>query len=131
MLLNHLTLISSLLMLLVMAGGWSIIRHETVRAAIPANPAEQPHSFIGTWVTADGYIQQELFADGHYEEARGNRKKAYTGRYTISGNHIKYEDDLGFTATGDFSGNDTLYHGGYVFYKSDVRFSNLALIPQP
>jgi hypothetical protein len=42
---------------------------------------------VGMWVTADGYIRQELRADGRYDEARGDRRSAYTGRYTVTGNH--------------------------------------------
>lgn len=26
---------------------------------------------VGTWVTADGHIRQELLPDGRYDEARG------------------------------------------------------------
>ncbi|MFF2433188.1 Atu4866 domain-containing protein [Streptomyces sp. NPDC058107] len=40
-------------------------------------------------------------ANGRYDQARGNRKSAYTGRYTVNGNHIDYIDDTGVTATGD------------------------------
>jgi hypothetical protein len=73
---------------------------------------------IGMWVTKDGYIRQELLPGGRYDEARGNKKSAYTGRYTIEGSHIEYVGDTGFTASGDFEGN-ILYHGGYVFYKEE------------
>lgn len=62
----------------------------------------------------DGYIRQELLSTGRYDEARGNRKSAYTGSYFIEGNHIEYVDDSGFTVDGDFR-DDVLYHGGYVF----------------
>jgi len=37
--------------------------------------------YIGMWVTSDGYIRQELLPDGRYDEARGDRQSAYTGRY--------------------------------------------------
>jgi hypothetical protein len=78
---------------------------------------EQQHKYVGMWVTSNGYIRQELLPDGRYDEARGNKQRAYTGRYEISGDHIKYWDDTGFTATGDFNDPDTLYHGGYIFYR--------------
>lgn len=78
---------------------------------------QQTTSYTGMWITADGHIRQELLPSGRYDEARGSRKSAYTGRYEIKGSHIRYWDDTGFTATGDFSGNDTLYHGGYIFYR--------------
>ncbi|WP_276482345.1 Atu4866 domain-containing protein [Paraflavitalea pollutisoli] len=74
-------------------------------------------TYIGMWVTADGYIRQELLPNGRYDEARGNRQSAYTGRYEIKGTHIDYWDDTGFTADGTFTDNDTLQHGGYIFYR--------------
>lgn len=74
------------------------------------------HPYIGMWVTADGNIRHELLANGRYVEARGTREKAYQGRYTITGNHIDYVDDTGFTADGDFVA-DVLHHGGMVFYR--------------
>ena len=57
------------------------------------------HDFVGMWVTSDGYIRHELLSNNRYDEARGDRKSAYQGRYTITGNHIDYVDDTGFTAT--------------------------------
>ncbi|MGC0418199.1 hypothetical protein ABIA38_003715 [Embleya sp. AB8] len=65
------------------------------------NNNDAPHPFVGMWVTADGFIRQELLATGRYDEARGNTRSAYTGSYTVVGNHIDYRDDTGFTATGD------------------------------
>jgi Agrobacterium tumefaciens protein Atu4866 len=73
------------------------------------------HSYLGIWVTADGYIRHELLPNGRYDEARGDRKSAYQGNYTIKGNHIEYVDDTGFTADGDFI-NGVLYHAGMVLY---------------
>ena len=72
-----------------------------------------PHPYVGMWVTADGHIRHELLRNGRYDEARGNRKSAYRGRYTITGNHIDYVDDTGFSADGDFV-DEVLYHGGMV-----------------
>jgi hypothetical protein len=77
---------------------------------------EQNEKYIGMWVTKDGYIRQELLPNNRYDEARGDKKSAYQGRYKISGNHIDYWDDTGFTADGEFR-DGVLYHGGYVFYK--------------
>jgi hypothetical protein len=74
------------------------------------------HPYVGMWVTADNHIRQELLPDGRYDEARGRRRSAYTGRYWVTGNHIEYLDDTGFTADGAFDG-DVLHHGGYVFYR--------------
>ncbi|GAA3099364.1 MULTISPECIES: Atu4866 domain-containing protein [Nonomuraea] len=78
--------------------------------------ATAPHPHVGMWVTADGRIRQELRADGRYEEERDGRPKAYTGRYTVTGDHIDYFDDLGFTATGDVR-DGVLYHEHLVLYR--------------
>jgi hypothetical protein len=71
------------------------------------------HNFVGKWVTADGRVRHELLPNGRYDEARGGRKSAYQGRYEISGNHIDYWDDTGFTADGDFI-DGVLHHGGMI-----------------
>ena len=77
--------------------------------------------FRGMWVTADGYIRQELLTGGRYDEARGNRQSAYTGRYEIRGNYIYYWDDSGFEADGNFTDNNTLAHGGYTFFREEKK----------
>jgi hypothetical protein len=59
-------------------------------------------SYVGMWVTKDGYIRHKLLSNGRYDEARGNRKSAYQGRYILNEDHIDYVDDTGFTADGDF-----------------------------
>ncbi|CAN7276707.1 Atu4866 domain-containing protein [Pararhizobium sp. LjRoot238] len=71
------------------------------------------HSYVGIWVTADGYIRHELLPGGRHDEARGKRKSAYQGRYVMTGDHIDYIDDTGFTADGDFV-DGILYHAGMV-----------------
>lgn len=71
---------------------------------------------VGMWVTADGHIRQELRADGRYDEARGTRRSAYTGRYTVTGTHLDYVDDTGFTATGDIR-DGVLFHEHLVLYR--------------
>ncbi|MFE0474881.1 Atu4866 domain-containing protein [Streptomyces sp. NPDC058947] len=78
-----------------------------------------PHPFVGMWVTADGHIRQELLPNGRYDEARGTRQSAYTGRYSVTGNHIDYVDDTGFTATGDVR-DGVLYHEHLVLYREDA-----------
>ncbi len=80
------------------------------------SPSLGAHSHVGMWVTADNHIRQELRTDGRYDEARGERASAYTGRYEVTGNQILYWDDTGFTADGRFDG-DVLHHGGYLFYR--------------
>lgn len=74
----------------------------------------QSHPYVGMWVTDDGRIRHELLANGRYDEARGNRESAYQGRYEVTGNHIEYWDDTGFTADGDFVDDDTLHHAGMI-----------------
>ncbi|GAB2568138.1 hypothetical protein Aab01nite_43860 [Paractinoplanes abujensis] len=87
-----------------------------VLAASKTAPAGRTHPYVGMWVTADNHIRQELLPDNRYDEARGTRASAYTGRYEVNGNHIDYWDDSGFTADGRFEG-DVLHHGGYLFYR--------------
>ena len=74
-------------------------------------------SYVGMWVTQDGHVRHELLPNGRYDEARGTRESAYQGRYTITGDHIDYVDDTGFTADGDFR-DGVLYHGGMVLYRT-------------
>ncbi|WP_121704194.1 Atu4866 domain-containing protein [Streptomyces sp. BBFR25] len=73
---------------------------------------------VGMWMTADGQIRQELLPNGRYDEARGDRRSAYTGRYTVTGDHIDYVDDTGFTATGDIR-DGVLHHEHLVLYRED------------
>jgi len=81
---------------------------------------EKKQSYVGMWVTDDGYIRHELLPNGRYDEARGNRKSAYQGNYTITGNHIEYVDDTGFHADGDFI-NGVLYHASMVLRREEKR----------
>lgn len=78
--------------------------------------AAMAHPYVGMWVTADGNIRHELLPNGRYDEARGRRESAYQGRYEVTGDHIAYWDDTGFTADGDFI-DDVLYHAGMVLYR--------------
>lgn len=80
---------------------------------------EHEHPYIGLWVTADRQIRHELLPNGRYVEARGTREAAYTGRYSITDDHIEYVDDTGFTADGDFVDADTLHHAGMVLTRED------------
>ncbi|MDU0361841.1 Atu4866 domain-containing protein [Rhizobium sp. 25PS6] len=74
----------------------------------------QQHPYVGMWVTDDGRVRHELLPNGRYDEARGSRESAYRGRYDVTGSHIEYWDDTGFTADGDFVDGNTLHHGGMV-----------------
>jgi len=80
-------------------------------------PAADQLRYVGMWVTQDGRIRHELLPNGRYDEARGSRQSAYQGRYVVTGNHIDYWDDTGFTADGTFVSDDVLHHGGMVFYR--------------
>ncbi|WP_243597508.1 Atu4866 domain-containing protein [Thermobifida halotolerans] len=78
-------------------------------------PEHDPdHPYTGLWVDENGFVRQELLPDGRYDEARGDRRSAYTGRYWISGSRIDYLDDLGFWAFGEFR-DGVLHHAGYRF----------------
>lgn len=74
------------------------------------------HPYVGLWVTGDGHIRHELLPNGRYVEARGTRERAYKGRYEVTGTHIEYWDDTGFTADGDFI-DDVLHHAGMIFHR--------------
>ncbi|ADY67740.1 hypothetical protein EN837_22235 [bacterium M00.F.Ca.ET.194.01.1.1] len=78
--------------------------------------ATPSHPYVGMWETADGRIRHQLLPNGRYDEARGRRESAYQGRYEVSGDHIEYWDDTGFTADGDFV-DGVLYHAGMVLYR--------------
>ncbi|KAA0971942.1 hypothetical protein FPY71_02100 [Aureimonas fodinaquatilis] len=74
------------------------------------------HPYAGLWVTEDGRIRHELLPNGRYVEARGTRERAYEGRYEVTGTHIEYWDDTGFTADGDFI-DEVLHHAGMILYR--------------
>ncbi|WP_420962603.1 Atu4866 domain-containing protein [Brucella sp. IR073] len=76
--------------------------------------ASAEHPYVGMWVTDDGHVRHELLPNGRYDEARGRRESAYQGRYEVTGTHIEYWDDTGFTADGDFVDLNTLHHGGMI-----------------
>ena len=80
------------------------------------NATIEETKYIGMWVTKDGYVRHELLPGNRYDEARGALKSAYQGSYNVTGNHIDYKDDTGFTADGQFK-EGILYHGGMILYK--------------
>ncbi|NVD42020.1 Atu4866 domain-containing protein [Ensifer sp. HO-A22] len=79
---------------------------------------QAPHPYVGMWVTEDGHVRHHLLPCGRYDEARGKRQSSYQGRYWVTGNHIDYVDDTGFTADGDFA-DGVLYHGGMVLSREE------------
>lgn len=82
--------------------------------------SEARHPYVGLWVTADGRIRHELLPDGRYDEARDGRAHAYQGSYRVTGSHIDYVDDTGFTADGEFVARDALHHAGMVMRRVTV-----------
>jgi glycine/D-amino acid oxidase-like deaminating enzyme len=88
----------------------------TPSALAEDTPLQAHHPYVGLWVTEDGHIRHELLANGRYVEARGRRERAYEGRYEVTGTHIEYWDDTGFTADGDFI-DDVLHHAGMILYR--------------
>ena len=84
-------------------------------APTTATPATPDHPYVGLWVTDDGGVRHQLLPNGRYDEARGNRESAYRGRYAVTGRHIEYWDDTGFTADGRFVSETELHHGGMIF----------------
>lgn len=89
--------------------------HNHNKESVVSKTIEETREYIGMWVTKDGHIRHELLPDNRYDEARGNRNSAYQGNYTVSGNHIDYKDDTGFTADGEFK-DGVLYHAGMILY---------------
>lgn len=78
--------------------------------------AQAAHPYAGMWITADRRVRHELLANGRYVEARGGQEKAYAGRYEVTGDHIEYWNDTGFTADGNFR-DGVLHHAGMVLYR--------------
>lgn len=89
---------------------------ESTKNKVNMKTIEQTKEYVGMWVTKDGNIRHELLPNNRYDEGRGGYKSAYHGSYKISGNHIDYKDDSGFTADGEFK-DGILYHGGMIFHK--------------
>ncbi|MER8434748.1 Atu4866 domain-containing protein [Mesorhizobium caraganae] len=85
-------------------------------SATTEHPPMNTNPYVGMWFTADRNIRHELLANGRYVEARGKRERAYLGRYVVTGNHIDYWDDTGFTADGDFV-DGVLHHAGMILYR--------------
>jgi Agrobacterium tumefaciens protein Atu4866 len=113
-------LLGILLALVVLSGSFKPAIAQQSAPAAGSSPAgntrNDPNFYVGMWVTADGYIRHELLPGGRYDEARGSKQSAYRGSYQLSGDHIDYKDDTGFTADGEFRGG-VLYHGGMVLYR--------------
>jgi hypothetical protein len=96
------------------AGALAVDRVGTRHALAQQEKTVMQHPYVGMWVTDDGRVRHELLSNGRYDEARGDRQSAYRGRYEVTGTHIEYWDDTGFTADGDFVDENTLHHGGMI-----------------
>ncbi|MBY3176937.1 Atu4866 domain-containing protein [Rhizobium leguminosarum] len=94
--------------------GADTVKHRETQQQQKSENRMQQHPYVGMWVTDDGRVRHELLPNGRYDEARGSRESAYRGRYEVTGSHIEYWDDTGFTADGDFVDGNTLHHGGMV-----------------
>lgn len=86
------------------------------RAMTNSKRSGDQNAHVGMWVTRDGYIRHEILPGGRHDEARGERRSAYQGRYVLSGDHIDYVDDAGFGADGEFR-DGVLYHAGMVLHR--------------
>ncbi|MCE7055210.1 Atu4866 domain-containing protein [Algoriphagus sp. AGSA1] len=95
----------------------AVLMNKTKKEVTMDNTMQESGKYIGMWVTENGHIRHELLPGNRYDEARGSRKSAYQGIYKVTGNHIDYVDDTGFSADGEFIDERTLHHGGYIFYK--------------
>ncbi|SNY59045.1 GNAT family N-acetyltransferase [Paractinoplanes atraurantiacus] len=78
-----------------------------------ARPSDPGGERTGVWIDQNDWLHQELMANGRYDETRGGRRHAYTGRYWLDRDRIDYLDDSGFYAFGEFIG-DTLHHVDFV-----------------
>ena len=114
--------LSAILVAILIAGAFTFCytKKQITMQTDQTKTMEETKAYIGMWVTADGHIRHELLPGNRYDEARGSRKSAYQGSYKVTGNHIDYKDDTGFTADGEFR-NGTLYHAGMVLYKENKK----------
>ncbi|MBY5671267.1 hypothetical protein HFO32_17270 [Rhizobium leguminosarum] len=94
--------------------GADTVKHRETQQQQTSENRMQQHPYVGMWVTDDGRVRHELLPNGRYDEARGSRESAYRGRHEVTGSHIEYWDDTGFTADGDFVDGNTLHHGDMV-----------------
>jgi hypothetical protein len=79
-------------------------------------PRSVQSPYLGMWTDVNGFVHQELTADGRYDETRGGQPHAYQGTFWINGDRIVYRDDLGFWAYGLFT-DGVLHHAGYTFHR--------------
>ncbi|HEY9344784.1 MAG TPA: Atu4866 domain-containing protein [Inquilinus sp.] len=100
---------------------WAVLAAPAADAQPPTLPTQaidmtridlSEADLTGLWVTENGHIRLELLPGGRYDEARGAKGSAYTGRWEIrKPGEIFFADDSGFTATGTVA-DGTLEVGG-------------------
>ncbi|WP_437363216.1 Atu4866 domain-containing protein [Inquilinus limosus] len=103
---------------------WAVLSAPAAEAQSPTIPAQaidmtrtdlSEADLVGLWVTENGHIRLELLAGGRYDEARGARRSAYTGRWEVRGpGQLFFADDSGFTAMGTVA-DGVLEVGGDLF----------------
>jgi hypothetical protein len=98
--------------------GVAILSMAVGATKMTSNDGNAEHPYIGLWVTEDNRVRHRLLPNGRYVEARGSREVAYEGSYEVTGDHIEYWDDTGFTADGDFV-DGVLHHGGMILRRAD------------
>lgn len=98
--------------------GVAILSMPVGATEMTSNDSNPDHPYVGLWVTEDNRVRHRLLPNGRYVEARGAREAAYEGRYEVTGDHIEYWDDTGFTADGDFV-DGVLHHGGMILRRAD------------
>lgn len=66
-------------------------------------PTPQSHPYLGMWVTQDGHIRHELLPSGRYDEQRGDRKRAYVGKYWVQGTESSTSTTPGLQRTANYA----------------------------
>ncbi|GAA4970740.1 hypothetical protein HD597_005315 [Nonomuraea thailandensis] len=78
-----------------------VLRHGRAVPLTTATPTEPAHVHEHPAPARTVHHAARLRRSGRRPKERDGRKHACTGRYTVTGTHLGYYDDLGFTATGD------------------------------
>jgi hypothetical protein len=93
-------------------------RHGRAVATTQTSRRKTPKTEERSEQTPRSWRRHRTPEDGRYDEARGERRSAYTGRYPVTGKHLDYVDDTGFAATADIR-DGVLYHEHLVLYEEE------------